>query len=140
MPRTPTRVAAACATPIPATRSCSLSYDPFTGSSPYSGPGPDLRARAPLHTRSPGDGIPDQLTRRLLAVRAYDKRHMLVDSDVTDGTELVAVAERLLDTPGAVYAARAQRAPGLLRRPHRPLSPAGRLRRSAGGGTRLRKR
>jgi len=72
-----------------------LSYDPFLGASPYSGPGPIY-----VHHRdcTPFDGqdIPDQLTRRLLSVRAYDERHMLVDADVIEGVELRATAQWLL--------------------------------------------
>lgn len=77
-----------------------LSYDPFVGASPYSGPGPIY-----VHDRDcatfDGDDIPDQLTRRLLSVRAYDERHMLVDADVIEGTELQDAAQRLLT--GASY-------------------------------------
>lgn len=76
------------------------SYDPFVGGSPYSGPGPIY-----VHDRDcaafVGDAIPDQLTRRLLSVRAYDDRHMLVDADVVEGVELEGTAERLLR--GATY-------------------------------------
>ena len=72
-----------------------LSYDPFVGASPYSGPGPIF-----VHDREcatfAGDDIPDQLTRRLLSVRAYDGNHMLVDADVIQGDELDSVAQRLL--------------------------------------------
>src|SRR3954471_9488028 len=72
-----------------------LSYDPFTGRSPYSGPGPIY-----VHDRecAPFDGadLPDQLTRRLLSVRAYDEDHMLVDADVIEGTALGETARRLL--------------------------------------------
>lgn len=72
-----------------------LGYDPFVGASPYAGRGPIY-----VHERDctpfAGDGVPDQLTRRLLSVRAYDERHGLVDAEVTEGTELEAVAQRLL--------------------------------------------
>jgi hypothetical protein len=78
------------------------SYDPFHGASPYSGPGPIY-----VHDRDctafDGDAIPDQLTRRLLSVRAYDERHMLVDADVIEGTDLTQTARRLLDLDGASY-------------------------------------
>jgi Protein of unknown function (DUF1203) len=77
-----------------------LSYDPFVGASPYRGPGPIY-----VHDREcgtfEGEGVPDQLTRRLLSVRAYDERHMLVDADVIEGTDLPATAQRLLN--GASY-------------------------------------
>jgi hypothetical protein len=71
------------------------SYDPFVGASPYSGPGPIY-----VHERDcslfDGDAIPDQLTRRLLSVRAYDCDHMLVTADVIQGEELKSAAQRLL--------------------------------------------
>ena len=77
-----------------------LSYDPFVGASPYSGPGPIY-----VHDREcslfEGEEIPDQLTRRLLSVRAYDGNHMLVDADVVQGDELEDAAQRLLR--GASY-------------------------------------
>jgi hypothetical protein len=79
-----------------------LSYDPFLGPSPYAGPGPiyvHQRACSPYDA----DGIPRQLTRRLLSVRAYDERHMLVDADVTEGTELATVAERLLSAAAYLH-------------------------------------
>ena len=79
-----------------------MSYDPFTGRSPYSGAGPIY-----VHARDcepfDADGIPEQLTRRLLSVRAYDERHLLVGAEVVDGTELEAVASRLLAEPAAAY-------------------------------------
>jgi len=79
-----------------------LGYDPFLGASPYAGRGPIY-----VHERdcSPfaGDDLPDQLTRRLLSVRAYDEQHMLVGADVTDGGELAGVARRLLNSDGAAY-------------------------------------
>jgi hypothetical protein len=77
-----------------------LGYDPFLGSSPYAGCGPIY-----VHERDcepfEGEGIPSQLTRRLLSVRAYDDDHMLVDADVIDGTSLDGEAQRLL--AGAAY-------------------------------------
>jgi hypothetical protein len=76
------------------------SYDPFLGVSPYSGPGPIY-----VHERDcapfAGDELPDQLTRRLLSVRAYDQQHMLMDADVVEGAGLADAAERLLR--GASY-------------------------------------
>jgi hypothetical protein len=72
-----------------------FAYDPFLGESPYSGRGPIY-----VHERDcepfVGPAVPRQLRRRLLSIRAYDDRHMLVDADVVDGTELDTVAERML--------------------------------------------
>jgi hypothetical protein len=72
-----------------------LSYDPFVGRSPYSGPGP-IYVHDHQCAAFEGDGLPDQLTRRLLSVRAYDDDHMLVDADVIEGTALRDEAQRLL--------------------------------------------
>jgi hypothetical protein len=79
-----------------------LGYDPFLGVSPYAGRGPIYVHERPC-TPFAGDGLPDQLTRRLLSVRAYDEQNMLVGADVTDGAELAGVAERLLNGDGAAY-------------------------------------
>src|SRR5919204_1843242 len=73
-----------------------LSYDPFLGSSPYSGRGP-IYVHERDCPRFDAEGLPEQLTRRLLSVRAYDERHMLVDADVIEGSELDEAAQRLLD-------------------------------------------
>jgi hypothetical protein len=79
-----------------------MSYDPFAGSSPYAGPGP-IYVHADECARFDADGIPEQLTRRLLSIRAYDEAHMLLEADVADGTQLETLAARLLETPGAAY-------------------------------------
>jgi len=41
------------------------------------------------------DQVPEQLRLRLLSVRAFDEKGMLVGADVVDGRELEAVIERL---------------------------------------------
>jgi len=46
------------------------------------------------------DSVPPMLRSRLLSVRAFDADGMLADADVTDGTGLEALIERLFaDTP-----------------------------------------
>ena len=79
-----------------------LGYDPFLGASPYAGPGP-IYVHERECTPFAGPGILDQLTRRLLSVRAYDAGHMLVQAEVTEGTELEPVAKRLFSHPAAAY-------------------------------------
>ncbi len=49
------------------------------------------------------DRIPDQLRSRTLSVRAFDERGMLVGADLTEGTALEAVIERLFAHPRASY-------------------------------------
>ncbi|KAL4874234.1 hypothetical protein BJY04DRAFT_225248 [Aspergillus karnatakaensis] len=64
-----------------------ISYNPFLGSSPYTGPGPIFVHRE--CTRYECDGsVPEQQARRLLSVRAYDPEHMMVDMGVVQGREL----------------------------------------------------
>ena len=79
--------------------------------------GSDLLGTIPITAE--GDDIPDQLTRRLLSVRAYDGNHMLVDADVVQGDELEDAAQRLLrdasylhvhNAGRGCYAARIERA------------------------------
>lgn len=40
--------------------------------------------------------VPDVLRPRLLSLRAFDARHMIVDADVVDGRQVEALIERLL--------------------------------------------
>ena len=49
------------------------------------------------------DQVPDQLRRRLLAVRAYDEAGMLLDADVTDGKALEPLIEKLFANRQAGY-------------------------------------
>jgi hypothetical protein len=47
--------------------------------------------------------IPTVLKRRLLSARAFDKQGMLLDADVTDGSEIAAVIERMLGNDKVDY-------------------------------------
>jgi hypothetical protein len=49
------------------------------------------------------DRVPDQLRRRLLSVRAFDRGGSLVGADVVDGTALEGVIEALFADPHADY-------------------------------------
>jgi hypothetical protein len=83
-----------------------LAYDPFLGTSPYRQAGPvfvHTTACAPHGSLALTDGVPDQLARRLLSVRAFDAGHMMLDAVVTPGTALVDVAERLFTRGGVAY-------------------------------------
>ena len=78
-----------------------LSYDPFTGDSPYRQPGPIF-----LHERAcepSDDGVPTQLTRRLLSLRSFDDDHLMRGGEVVDGSLLVDRATELLADPGVAY-------------------------------------
>lgn len=47
--------------------------------------------------------VPDQLRRRLLSVRGFDQHGMLLDADVTQGTELEALIDRLFSNQAVAY-------------------------------------
>lgn len=47
--------------------------------------------------------IPEQLRKRTLAVRAFDKDGMMVERELVEGTELESAIERLLALPSAAY-------------------------------------
>jgi hypothetical protein len=79
-----------------------VSYDPFLGESPYSGAGPIFVHNRPCHPYQ-GTGVPEQQRRRLLSVRAYDRRHMMVDAEVVEGGELEDVAGKLLNQGEVEY-------------------------------------
>jgi hypothetical protein len=49
------------------------------------------------------DTIPEVLRSRLLAIRAFDARHMMIDAEVCEGSEAVDLFERLLADPQASY-------------------------------------
>lgn len=49
------------------------------------------------------DTVPEVMQIRLLSVRAFDRDHMIVDADVTDGKDAAALFKRLLANPEAEY-------------------------------------
>jgi hypothetical protein len=49
------------------------------------------------------DRVPEQLRRRMLAVRAFDSEAMMVGWELIDGRELEAAIERLFAEPNAAY-------------------------------------
>ena len=49
------------------------------------------------------DEVPAALRDRLISLRAFDADHMIVDADVTEGTALEPLIERLLANPKAAY-------------------------------------
>ncbi len=77
-----------------------VSYDPFTGSSPYRSASPIFLHRSPCTPIESGPiesgAVPDQLARRTLSVRAFDSAEMMVDAALIDGADLSGTIHRLL--------------------------------------------
>jgi Protein of unknown function (DUF1203) len=95
-----------------------LPYDPFVDTSPYRQPGP-VYVHADACRPDPADLVstpdrpaPGQLTRRRLALRAFDADHMMVDAEIIDGTAVADAAARLLAHPRARYVHVHNAAPG----------------------------
>ena len=70
-------------------------HSPFTTGGPYREVGPIYVHERACARRAPGGEVPEQLRRRLLALRGYDAGGNMVDADVVDGRELEALLERL---------------------------------------------
>jgi hypothetical protein len=49
------------------------------------------------------DTVPDVLASRLLSVRAFDARHMMIDADVCEGAQAGDIFERFLANPQTSY-------------------------------------
>ncbi len=80
-----------------------LSYTHQPAATPYSASGPIFVGRHAARTRFAVNEVPDQQRRRLLSVRAYDARHYLIDADITPGTELEDLIDRLFDNQRVSY-------------------------------------
>ncbi|GAB2493357.1 hypothetical protein GCM10027084_02790 [Pseudoxanthomonas sangjuensis] len=49
------------------------------------------------------DEVPEVLRRRVVALRAFDRHHLLIDADLASGDGIAALAERLFENPRAAY-------------------------------------
>lgn len=87
----------------PGERVLLLSYDPFLGDSPYRQPGPIFVHAGPCAPDDAHDPIPDQLTRRLLSVRSFDREHLMLGGVVVPGAELEETAAKLLADEAVAY-------------------------------------
>ncbi|WP_428647859.1 DUF1203 domain-containing protein [Roseibium sp.] len=61
-----------------------------------------VKERAEENHPAPGT-IPASISSRLLSVRAFNKRHEIVDADVIDGSEVAPLISTYLDNPRVDY-------------------------------------
>ena len=80
-----------------------LNYEHQPGHSPYRSSHAIYVARGSAEAFDDRDVVPEALRIRLLSVRAFDKDHMIVDADITDGKDAAALFERLLANPDTAY-------------------------------------
>ena len=79
-----------------------FSHSPFVQPGPYREVGPVFAHLEPC-ARSAGGAVPDQLRRRLLAVRGYDRDQRLIACDVAEGNELESLSGAFLARPEVAY-------------------------------------
>ena len=80
-----------------------LNHAHLVGDTPYAA-SHAIYVRADAVRAEPGAGeVPDMLTRRLLAIRAFDAGAMMIDADVVDGGDAGAALTRLFDNPAATF-------------------------------------
>jgi hypothetical protein len=72
-----------------------FSHAPLAQAGPYRAVGPVYVHAEPCQPYA-GGAVPEMLRRRLLSLRAFDRRGRMVASDVVEGTALESLAERLL--------------------------------------------
>ena len=71
--------------------------------SPYRASGPIFVREAARQAALGVNDVPEQLRLRLLSLRGYDSKALMVESDVVDGRELEGVVERLFCHPEIQY-------------------------------------
>jgi hypothetical protein len=80
-----------------------LNYDHLIAHSPYASSGPIYIRRNATQTNVVENRIPAQQQRRLLSIRAYDRRDFIIDAEVAPGSELEAQIERFFANPEVRY-------------------------------------
>jgi hypothetical protein len=80
-----------------------LRHDPFAQPGPFREVGPIFVHQRACTRAETGSALPDQLGRRLLALRGYDARERMVACEVTLGRELAGLVEQLLGRPEVAF-------------------------------------
>lgn len=80
-----------------------LNYDHQPANTPY-------RSTHAIYVRKLADQafdavntVPEVMSSRLLAIRAFDALHMMIDAEVCEGTEAAQMFERFLSNPSTCY-------------------------------------
>ena len=80
-----------------------LNYEHLPSSSPYRSIGPIFVRESVTDTYSKLNEIPELLRHRLLSVRAYDDKDMIVEAEVLQGAELEQLIQRLFANSRVSY-------------------------------------
>lgn len=80
-----------------------LNYEHQAGHTPYRASHAIYVCRSSGEPFDAVDVLPEVILKRLVSVRAFDERHMMIDADVVDGPDAAALFEKLLANPEASY-------------------------------------
>ena len=100
-PRLPCRVSVAHAEP--GEELLLLSFEHQSANTPYRASHAIYVRRIADQAFDAVDTVPHVLGSRLLAVRAFDAQHMMIDAEVCEGDEVAPMFERCLADPHASY-------------------------------------
>jgi len=79
-----------------------LNYDHQPAETPYRQQGP-IFVRETSARFEAKDVIPPALARRLLSLRGFDARHMMIEADVVEGADAAELVERFFANPDVSY-------------------------------------
>lgn len=79
-----------------------LNYTHQGADTPYHQQGPIFIRETSTRFAAPG-AIPPALARRTLSLRGFDANHMMIEADLTEGTEAAALIERFFANPAVAY-------------------------------------
>src|SRR5215475_5943974 len=80
---------------VPGERMILFSHSPFTTGGPYKEFGPIFVHERSCVRRTPSAEIPEQMRKRLLALRGYDADGNMLDADVVDGRQVESLLFKL---------------------------------------------
>jgi hypothetical protein len=79
-----------------------LNYDHLPVETPYRQQGP-IFIRETKTRFDAVNVVPPALARRTLSLRGFDAGHMMIEADLTEGTEAAALIERFFANPNVAY-------------------------------------
>lgn len=80
-----------------------LPYEHQPAASPYRASGPIFVRRNAIEARLPAGAVPPYVTQRLMSLRAYDAKHLMIDATVCDGAAVAGELERLFANDDVAY-------------------------------------
>lgn len=80
-----------------------LNYEPQPANTPYRSTHAIYVRKLADHAFDTVNTVPEAMSSRLLAIRAFDAAHMMIDAEVCEGTEAAQMFQRFLSNPNASY-------------------------------------